>query len=107
MASLRALAIAVILALTGIISLPAAAAAATSNDLDAVLDQSRKANSSDDFLPPEKAFRLSASSDHDKVRLDWVIAPGYYLYRDRIKIADDSNQIDAPQFPEGQVKQDE
>jgi thiol:disulfide interchange protein DsbD len=84
------------------------AQAASSSDLDAVLDQSHKAASADDFLPPEKAFRLSGSADESgSVRLDWVIAPGYYLYRDRIRIADDSGQIGAPQFPEGQVKQDE
>jgi len=82
--------------------------AASSSDLDAVLDQSHKAASSDDFLPPEKAFRLSGSGDESgQVRLDWIIAAGYYLYRDRIKITDDSAQIGAPQFPEGQVKQDE
>src|SRR5579871_5098598 len=85
----------------------AAGAAASGNDLDAVIDQSRKANPNDDFLPPEKAFRLSAHSDGNlAVKLDWVIAPGYYLYRDRIKIADDSSQIGAPSFPEGQIKQD-
>jgi thioredoxin:protein disulfide reductase len=84
------------------------ARAASSSDLDAVLDQSRKAASTDDFLPPEKAFRLSGSADESgRIRLDWIIAPGYYLYRDRIKIADDSAQIGTPEFPEGQVKQDE
>jgi len=86
---------------------PSPARSASTDDLDAVLDQSRKAASSDDFLPPEKAFRLSASADAGRVRLDWIIAPGYYLYRDRIKIADDSAQIGAPQFPPGQIKSDE
>jgi thioredoxin:protein disulfide reductase len=81
---------------------------AATDDLDAVLDQSHKASSGDDFLPPEKAFRLSASAEGpDRVRLDWVIAPGYYLYRDRIKIADDAGRIGATAFPEGQVKSDE
>jgi thiol:disulfide interchange protein DsbD len=85
-----------------------AARAASSEDLDAVLDQSHKAASADDFLPPEKAFRLSASAEaSDRVRLDWIIAPGYYLYRDRIKITDDGAQIGAPQFPTGQIKSDE
>src|SRR5579863_3166159 len=84
------------------------ARAASADDLDAVLDQSHKQAGTDDFLPPEKAFRLSASADGaDRVRLDWIIAPGYYLYRDRIKIADDGGHIGAPQFPAGQVKSDE
>src|ERR1700689_897800 len=81
---------------------------ASTDDLDAVLDQSHKSASNDDFLPPEKAFQLSATAaGNDAVRLDWVIAPGYYLYRDRIKIADDSGQIGAARFPEGQTKQGE
>jgi len=87
---------------------PTSRAASNSSDLDAVLDQSHKTASDDDFLPPEKAFRLTATaSGDDRVQLDWIIAPGYYLYRDRIKIADDSNRIGTPVFPEGQTKQDE
>jgi thiol:disulfide interchange protein DsbD len=87
---------------------PAFAAASSTSDLDAVLDQSHQNANNEDFLPPEKAFRLTATAlGNDSVQLDWVIAPGYYLYRDRIKIADDAGQIGAPQFPEGQVKQDE
>src|SRR5579872_1759962 len=59
---------------------PLTAAAASGNDLDAVIDQSRRANPNDDFLPPEKAFRLSAAAaGNSAVKLDWVIAPGYYL----------------------------
>src|ERR1700693_4614217 len=106
----RALLLAVIAVLACFLLAPAAGAAGStaSNDLDAVLDQSHQSASNDDFLPPEKAFRLSASADGSHgVRLDWVIAPGYYLYRDRIKIVDDSGRIGAPHFPEGQVKQDE
>jgi thiol:disulfide interchange protein DsbD len=84
------------------------ARSASGSELDAVLDQSRNAPAQNDFLPPEQAFRLSATAAREAgVRLDWIIAPGYYLYRDRIHIAEDRNQIGAPQFPEGQVKNDE
>ena len=103
------------LAITALIALaclpwgrPALAAASSTSDLDAVLDQSHQNANNEDFLPPEKAFRLTATAlGNDHVQLDWVIAPGYYLYRDRIKIADDGGQIGAVQFPEGQAKQDE
>jgi thiol:disulfide interchange protein DsbD len=106
--ALRRLLPAVLVALAGVFIAPLAVAAASGNDLDAVLDQSHKGNGNDDFLPPEQAFRLSGAADsRGGVKLDWVIAPGYYLYRDRIKITDDSDQIAAPQFPEGQTKQDE
>lgn len=87
-----------------VISTPARAAGAS--DLDAVIDQSRRGN--EDFLPAEKAFQLTVTREAaDNVTLHWLIAPGYYLYRDRIKIADDSRQVGAIQFPEGQIKQDE
>jgi thioredoxin:protein disulfide reductase len=110
-AALRKLSLAPFMAcalLGAVVYAPACRAASNSSDLDAVLDQSRKSANDEDFLPPEKAFRLTATAvGKDRVQLDWVIAPGYYLYRDRIKIADDSNRIGAPVFPEGQVKQDE
>lgn len=78
--------------------------------IDAVLDQSRAVRSGDDFLPPEKAFQLSAIPDGaERVRLIWAIAPGYYLYRDRIKMAGTAAHasVGALQLPDGQVKSDE
>jgi len=90
--------------------------AASGADVDAVVNQSRASRSGDDFLPPEKAFLFSASAaGPDRVHLSWVIAPGYYLYRDRIKIigapASDAAASEASlgtaEFPPGQVKSDE
>jgi thiol:disulfide interchange protein len=53
---------------------------AASSDVDALVSQSRAAKSGDDFLPPDQAFVFSASAQGpDRVRLDWIIAPGYYL----------------------------
>jgi thioredoxin:protein disulfide reductase len=47
---------------------------------------------SDDFLPPDKAFALTAQIiDKQTLRLQWQIADGYYLYRERISV-----QTDAP-----------
>jgi thiol:disulfide interchange protein DsbD len=87
---------------------PGRALAASATALDAVIDQSRQSARKDDFLPPEQAFRLSGSlPDAAHVRLDWVIAPGYYLYRDRIKISEDHGRTGAAQFPPGQIKSDE
>lgn len=43
------------------------------------------AHGADDFLQPEQAFRLEVlEARADAVRLKWSIAPGYYLYRDRM-----------------------
>lgn len=41
------------------------------------------------FLEPEQAFQLTVApgSAAGEVRLEWAIAPGYYLYRDRLTVA--------------------
>jgi thiol:disulfide interchange protein DsbD len=91
-------------------SLLPAARAAQSADVDALVRQSRAAKSGDDFLPPEQAFRFTATADGpSQLRLIWAIAPGYYLYRDRIQASAElaNAKIGAPQFPTGQVKNDE
>ena len=64
----------------------------------------------DDFLQPDQAFRLDAVAEgSDRVRLNFEIAEGYYLYRARIKVATASQavQLGALQMPDGQVKNDE
>ena len=96
------------LAAWALMACPGRVLAANANALDAVIHQSRQSAGNDDFLPPEQAFRLSASvADAGHVRLDWIIAPGYYLYRDRIKILEDRGRTGAPEFPPGQIKSDE
>ena len=63
-----------------------------------------------DFLPPDRAFRVFGEpAGSDRVRLTWEIAPGYYLYRSRLKVATDSRdaQLGALALPEGQTKHDE
>ena len=84
--------------------------AASTADVEAIVNQSRATKAGDDFLPPERAFIFSASADGaQRVRLGWVIAPGYYLYRDRIKASSDGapDAVGAPDFPAGQTKTDE
>src|SRR5580658_6507637 len=97
--------------LLGVLGLvPLAHSAPPGNDLDAILDQSKSPRSGDEFLSPDQAFQFQASPDGPKqVRLSWVITKGYYLYRDRIKVASDDPQtsVATPQFPQGVVKNDE
>jgi thiol:disulfide interchange protein DsbD len=88
--------------------------AATTAALNSLLDQARTARagsgSGDDFLPPDQAFRFSASADSaQRIHLSWAIAPGYYLYRDRIHVTSNAPavQIGATEFPPGVVKQDD
>lgn len=69
----------------------------------------RGASSNDsDFLPPDVAFRVGARIDGDAVRVRWVIADGYYLYRKRFEIAAESPDLwlGPPAFPPGTIKTD-
>ena len=64
----------------------------------------------DDFLPVDDAFRFAASADGaSSIRLSWTIAPGYYLYRGRIKVSGESSlaELGAPQFPPGLPHRDD
>lgn len=56
-----------------------------------------------DFLPPDEAFRASAHLDGDLLKVRWVIADGYYLYRNRIEIRAESPDLmlDMPLLPPG------
>ena len=68
------------------------------------------ASGGDEFLSPEVAFRVAAYADGpDRVRLEWQIEPGYYLYRSRLKVGTDSTvaQLGALALPEGKTKTDE
>jgi thiol:disulfide interchange protein DsbD len=61
-----------------------------------------------DFLPPDVAFRLGARVDGDLLKVRWVIADGYYLYRQKIEVRAESPdlQLLAPQLPKGLMKTD-
>jgi thiol:disulfide interchange protein DsbD len=61
-----------------------------------------------DFLPPDVAFRVGSRVDGNTVRVRWVIADGYYLYRKRFDIAAESPDLwlGDPTFPPGTPKTD-
>jgi thiol:disulfide interchange protein DsbD len=61
-----------------------------------------------DFLPPDVAFRLGARVDGDLLMVRWVIADGYYLYRQKIEVKAESPdlQVLAPRLPKGLIKTD-
>lgn len=40
------------------------------------------------FLPVEEAYKVQVTVEDDQIFLDWSIAPGYYLYRDKFKVND-------------------
>jgi thiol:disulfide interchange protein DsbD len=61
-----------------------------------------------DFLPPDIAFRVSARVDGNALKVRWVIADGYYLYKQKIEVKAESPDlvVSAPQLPPGVVKTD-
>jgi len=74
-------------------------------DRDDVLTQA-----DDDFLDPEVAFVLSGEAQTvNTVLLNWRIHDGYYLYKDRIKVApaDATRPVGAVQLPKGESHYDE
>jgi thiol:disulfide interchange protein DsbD len=63
-----------------------------------------------DPLPPEKAFRFSARPlDARTVEARFMIAEGYYLYRDKIHFAIEpaGARLAVPPLPDGTVKEDQ
>ena len=61
-----------------------------------------------DFLPPDVAFRVAARVDGNALKVRWVIADGYYLYKQKIEVKAESPDlmVSAPQLPLGVVKTD-
>ncbi|MFP6830343.1 MAG: protein-disulfide reductase DsbD [Pseudomonas sp.] len=66
-------------------------------------------NNSADFLPVRDAFKLSLiSSTSESVKLRFVAAEGYYLYRHRFSFSSsDGVSLEQPALPPGKAKQDE
>lgn len=62
-----------------------------------------------ELLDPRDAFRLSVRAlDHRTAQLDFRIAPGYYLYRDRFRFETESGKAIADaELPTGKIKEDQ
>jgi thiol:disulfide interchange protein DsbD len=69
---------------------------------------SQSAYAVDDFLPPEVAFKFSARMvDAKNIEVKYLIADGYYMYRERFRFRADGAKLGDPTFPKGKVKFDE
>lgn len=57
-------------------------------------------------MPAENAFIFSPSmsQDHQKLLLNWQIAPGYYLYKERVYIKTEPNAVRVVELPQGDLK---
>lgn len=66
------------------------------------------ASNEDGFLDPNVAFRVSAGVEGNNIFVRWIIADGYYLYRQKIVIQPESPDLRlfGLQLPPGIVKVD-
>ena len=63
-----------------------------------------------DFLPVDEAFKpIVIPIDGNTLELSWQIAPGYYLYKDKISVSKNSGdiQLGMLNLPQGEMKYDE
>ncbi|MBB5206250.1 thiol:disulfide interchange protein DsbD [Inhella inkyongensis] len=62
--------------------------------------------SAEEFLEPGQAFKLAVRGQ-SSVQVQFEIAPGYYLYREQLKISDAAGQPYLLKLPDGKRKFDE
>ena len=67
------------------------------------------AHAEDDFLPPQEAFKPRAEIADGRLVVTYVVAPGYYLYRDRLgfESATPGVTVGTPAFPVGEDHEDD
>ncbi len=87
------------------ITQPTIAASNSNSGLSAFVESSE-----DEFLHPDVAFKLDVLAlENNKLQGIFTVAPGYYLYKDRIKfsVADTSiGEVAATNLPAGDIKDD-
>ncbi|MFP6776596.1 MAG: protein-disulfide reductase DsbD [PS1 clade bacterium] len=69
---------------------------------------SSSAQPENELLPADKAFAFKARVVDKDILLEWDIAEGYYLYKEKIIVSSDfSSQLGAAKFPDAEIKDDE
>ncbi len=63
----------------------------------------------DEFLPPEQAFKYTASADEKQVTVEWQATKGYYLYKKRMGLsaATPGVTLGDSVYPKGEVHKDD
>ncbi|MEM1263173.1 MAG: protein-disulfide reductase DsbD [Pseudomonadota bacterium] len=62
----------------------------------------------DQPLAPDEAFQYTLTDDGDAIRVDWTLAPGYYLYQHSLQFAaTGAVTLGEPDLPEGLPHSDE
>lgn len=85
---------------------------AADNPLQQLLNTASKLTpAQDELLPPEQAFQFFARvQDAHTVKVEWIIAPDYYLYREKIQLTlnhADGTRLGEYHLPQGEPKDDE
>lgn len=55
----------------------------------------------------DQAFQLDVSRVDDKLRVRWLLMPGYYLYRHSIGVETQTGRLGEPVLPRGKDRHDE
>ena len=95
---------------TWVSEVPLVKVAATANGGNNKFDLGSTFGASADFLPPDEAFKPYLEAlDGNTVEISFQIAPGYYLYKDKISASSklDSIQLGRIELPTGKVHSDE
>ena len=59
-------------------------------------------------LPPDQAYKLTASATPGTISVHWDILKGYYLYKDKFRFTSHITgiKLGKPEFPKGEIKTD-
>ena len=63
----------------------------------------------DEFLPPEQAFKYTASADEQQVTVEWQAIPRYYLYKKRLGLSAATAGVTVGEsvYPKGEIHKDD
>lgn len=59
------------------------------------------------LMPVNEAFSFDYQQQGEKVKISWVIADGYYMYRDKLSFSVEGAQLNEVVLPRGKMHQDE
>jgi thiol:disulfide interchange protein DsbD len=63
----------------------------------------------DEYLPPEQAFKYTATADESQVTVEWKVIDGYYLYEKRMGLsaATPGVTVGESTYPKGEIHKDD
>src|SRR5262245_37620337 len=63
----------------------------------------------DEFLPPEQAFKYTATADEKQVTVEWQATKGYYLYKKRLGLSAATAGVTVGEsvYPKGEIHKDD